>query len=98
MLTLSRLSFRHTRACVTLVPSKAKTLDLDLLRKPFFGDSHAEAWFIIDKDRAGIQARSNLAFKESLNPFARSCNWYEIVERVTRKAFNKDKNIDEVPR
>lgn len=73
----------------------AKTLDLDLLRKPFFGDSHAEAWFIIDKDRAGIQARSNLAFKESLNPFARSCNWYEIVERVTRKAFNKDKNIDE---
>jgi hypothetical protein len=53
--------------------------------------------FILSKDRAGIQARANLAFKESLNPFAKSCNWYEIVQRVTSKAFNKDKSIDQVP-
>lgn len=46
---------------------------------------------MIDKNRRGIQARANLAFKESLNPFANNCNWYEIVERVTRKAFAKDK-------
>jgi hypothetical protein len=51
---------------------------------------------MIEKDRKGIQARSNLAFKESLNPFARSCNWYEIVERVTRKAFRKNKSLDKV--
>ncbi|ELR22142.1 uncharacterized protein ACA1_160000, partial [Acanthamoeba castellanii str. Neff] len=79
----------------------AKTLELDLLAQPFFGDAHAEAWygstinpvqrFMIDKNRQGIQARANLAFKESLNPFANNCNWYEIVERVTRKAFAKDK-------
>jgi len=71
----------------------AQTLDLDLLSKSFFGDTHAEAWFIIDKDRKGIQARSNLAFRESLNPFAHSCNWYEIVERVTRKSFHKEKKL-----
>ena len=45
--------------------------------KPWFGDSHAEAWHIVD----GMIACTNKAL-ESLNPVGRNCNYYDMLYRV----------------
>ncbi|MDM8540287.1 hypothetical protein QUF90_04300 [Desulfococcaceae bacterium HSG9] len=57
-----------------------------LLGQDYFGDSHNEAWEIINKNVKGIQSRTNESW-ESLNPFSRNCNWYETIYRVNREIF-----------
>src|SRR5262245_1017568 len=41
----------------------------------------AEAWFIINHDLKGLQARSH-HLVEKMSPFARNSNWWEIVTRT----------------
>jgi hypothetical protein len=43
----------------------------------------AEAWFIINHDLKGLQARSH-HLVEKMSPFARNNNWWEIVTRTAQ--------------
>lgn len=64
----------------------ASQLGWSLYAQKYFGDSHAEAWDILNADAKGIQARTNGAI-ETLTPFVRSCNWYEILYRTAKEVF-----------
>ena len=52
-------------------------LGFSLLIHPSFGDPHQEAWTIV----ANFKSRSTESY-ERINPFARSCNWLEMMLRV----------------
>jgi hypothetical protein len=47
---------------------------------------HQEAWEILHCHLFGIQARTNATY-ETLNPFARNCNWYECLRRAISANF-----------
>ncbi|MBN1421965.1 MAG: hypothetical protein JXP34_24545 [Planctomycetes bacterium] len=47
------------------------------------GDPDAESWIIINRDRRGLQARTHL-LPETISPFARCNNWWEILSRTAR--------------
>jgi len=47
------------------------------------GDPDAESWIIIHRDRKGLQARTHL-LPETISPFARCNNWWEILCRTAR--------------
>lgn len=70
----------------------AASLDIDLITRPFFGDSHAEAAYIIDGPN-GLKQRT-AGFIETLTGIVgtvidqkdQSC-WYETVQRVATNLF-----------
>ena len=53
-----------------------------------WGDPHAEAWSIINKNMIGILARTHESY-ESLNPIAQSCTWTDVLQRSSVHAFQK---------
>eukprot|EP00005_Dracoamoeba_jomungandri_P005625 CAMPEP_0174262360 /NCGR_PEP_ID=MMETSP0439-20130205/12930_1 /TAXON_ID=0 /ORGANISM="Stereomyxa ramosa, Strain Chinc5" /LENGTH=505 /DNA_ID=CAMNT_0015347055 /DNA_START=14 /DNA_END=1531 /DNA_ORIENTATION=+ len=63
------------------------SLKLNVVEQRFFGDSHAEANYLLFTNRKGLIARTNKAFRETLNVLANNCNWLETIDRVGRKAF-----------
>jgi hypothetical protein len=64
----------------------AASLSLLLISQPFFGDSHAESWYIISAKRRGLISRANESW-ETLNPVAGNCDWYRMVRRLMLNTF-----------
>merc|ERR1712137_230209 len=64
-------------------------LGWSIFAEDYFGDSHAEAYHILNDSRSGMQARANQSY-ERLNPLAHNCNWYDILIRVMQSAFHHD--------
>ena len=48
----------------------------------YFGDSHAESWDILDRNRQGMISRST-SINQRLNPLANSTTYYEVARIVT---------------
>ena len=60
----------------------AYKLDLQLIKKDFSGDTHAEADYIIFHKKKGIRKRSN-AISENVG-ISQEANWYQILRRAIR--------------
>lgn len=67
----------------------ASNLGWTIFTQKYFGDPHAEAWDILSSTYTGMQSRCNKSY-EKVNPFASSCNWYDMLVRVGKAGFNVD--------
>eukprot|EP01102_Stenamoeba_stenopodia_P018689 TRINITY_DN6903_c0_g1_i4.p1 TRINITY_DN6903_c0_g1~~TRINITY_DN6903_c0_g1_i4.p1 ORF type:complete len:306 (+),score=60.61 TRINITY_DN6903_c0_g1_i4:1191-2108(+) len=63
-------------------------LGLPLFNQDFFGDPHREAWYAINANAYGIQARANRAY-EKINPFADNCSWWYVLTRTMATTLRK---------
>ena len=61
-------------------------LKIDIISKPYFGDSHQEAFKLLTRKQKGLQPRASHAFTESARPLKPNPVWYQILHRVCRKA------------
>ena len=52
-------------------------MGINLVRQPFFGDPHAEAWELISLKLWGIRARANSTFR-SINPLMADLDWFQV--------------------
>jgi hypothetical protein len=59
----------------------AASLSIDLIRRPAFGDPHAEAWLIIDHPKKGLQFRTRSATEEIVSI---EVTWYHTLRRAMR--------------
>jgi len=60
-----------------------------IFTQPNFGDTHAEAWDIINRNHAGMQARCN-STSEKLNLLGSNTNWYDMLIRVGKNMLQTD--------
>lgn len=73
----------------------AKALKVPILDLRRYGDEHLEAYWILDYDRKGLQARANHALRESVNPVGKNANWCQILYRVCHRAMTSSKKVPE---
>eukprot|EP01099_Mayorella_cantabrigiensis_P004949 TRINITY_DN3809_c0_g1_i1.p1 TRINITY_DN3809_c0_g1~~TRINITY_DN3809_c0_g1_i1.p1 ORF type:complete len:458 (+),score=50.33 TRINITY_DN3809_c0_g1_i1:33-1376(+) len=64
----------------------AAHLGWSIFTKDYFGDPHAESYYIIATQSVGICSRSHHSW-EKMNPFSESSNWYYILFRVIESIF-----------
>lgn len=73
----------------------AKALKVPILDLARYGDAHLEAFWILDFDRKGLQARANHALRESVNPAGKNSNWCQILYRVCKRAMLSSEKVPE---
>ena len=59
----------------------AASLSIDIIRRPVFGDPHAEAWMIIDHPKKGLRFRTRTTTEEIVTS---SVTWYNTIRRAMR--------------